>query len=85
MIQEIVHNTLKHAQATSLKIGLGQDDGFLLILAHDDGKGFDVARAKEESGGLGLKSLESRTEILNGQLIIESTPRGTEHFIKIPV
>ena len=86
MIQEIVHNTLKHAHASWLKIGLGEDDGFLLILAQDDGSGFDVARAKEESGGLGLKSLESRTEILNGQLIIESTPeRGTEHFIKIPV
>jgi len=85
MIQEIVHNTLKHAQASYLKIGLGQDDGFFLILAHDNGKGFDVARAKQESGGLGLKSLESRTEILNGQLVIESSSQGTEHFIKIPV
>jgi signal transduction histidine kinase len=54
-------------------------------LAHDNGKGFDVARAKQESGGLGLKSLESRTEILNGQLVIESSSQGTEHFIKIPV
>jgi signal transduction histidine kinase len=86
MIQEIVHNTLKHAKATSLKIGLGQDEGFLLILAHDNGKGFDVAAARQESGGLGLKSLDSRTEILNGQLIIESIPgKGTEHFIKIPL
>ena len=86
MIQEIVHNTVKHARAKHLKIGLGQEDGFLLILAKDDGKGFDIAKAKEESSGLGLKSLESRTEILNGQLIIESKPaHGTEHFIKIPV
>jgi signal transduction histidine kinase len=86
MIQEIVHNTVKHARAKHLKIGLGQEDGFLLILAKDDGKGFDIAKAKEESNGLGLKSLESRTEILNGQLIIESKPgHGTEHFIKIPV
>lgn len=86
MIQEIVHNTMKHAQAKHLKIGLGQEEGFLLILAKDDGRGFDVSKAKGESMGLGLKSLESRTEILNGQLIIESKlTQGTEHFIKIPV
>lgn len=86
MIQEIVHNTVKHAQAKHLKIGMGQEEGFLLILTKDDGNGFDVAKAKEESNGLGLKSLETRTEILNGQLVLESKPgQGTEHFIKIPV
>jgi signal transduction histidine kinase len=86
MLQEIVQNTLKHAKAKTLQIGLAQEDGFLLILTKDDGKGFDVNRAKEESTGLGLKSLESRKEILHGQLIIESSPeQGTNHFIKIPI
>src|SRR3982751_3088365 len=55
MIQEIVQNTLKHSKARKLQIGLGQEDGFLLILTKDDGKGFDVAKAKDASG-LGLKS-----------------------------
>jgi signal transduction histidine kinase len=86
MLQEIVQNTIKHSKARNLQIGVGQEDGNLLILLKDDGKGFDVSRAKEESGGLGLKSLETRNEILKGQLIIESSPdTGTNHFIKIPV
>ena len=85
MLQEIVQNTLKHARAKTLQIGIAQEEGFLLILTKDDGKGFDVNRAKEESTGLGLKSLESRREILNGHLTIDSTPdKGTNHFIKIP-
>ncbi|MBC7903837.1 MAG: sensor histidine kinase [Gemmatimonadaceae bacterium] len=85
MIQEIIHNALKHSNANTLKIGIGQEDGFLMILVRDDGKGFDLEKAKDESKGLGLKSLESRTEILNGQLVIDSKPgQGTEHFIKIP-
>jgi signal transduction histidine kinase len=86
MIQEIVQNTLKHAKAKNMQIGMTAEDGFVLILTKDDGKGFDVSKAKEDSGGLGLKSLESRKEILNGQLVIESTKQmGTNHFIKIPV
>jgi signal transduction histidine kinase len=86
MLQEIIQNTLKHAKAKTLQIGIAQEDGFLLILTKDDGHGFDVNRAKFESTGLGLKSLESRKEILNAQLIIDSTPeQGTNHFLKIPL
>ncbi|HMH22158.1 MAG TPA: sensor histidine kinase [Puia sp.] len=86
MIQEIVHNTLKHAQARNLQIGLSEEAGHLLFLTKDDGKGFDTEKEKGRSNGLGLKSLESRCEILNGILSLESKPgAGTNYFIKIPV
>jgi signal transduction histidine kinase len=85
MIQEIVHNTLKHAKAANLQIGLSEENGHLLFLTKDDGKGFDKDKALAGSTGLGLKSLESRCEILNGILSLESTPgAGTNYFIKIP-
>lgn len=86
MIQEIVHNTLKHAQAGNLQIGLSEENGNLLFLAKDDGKGFDKEKALAGSQGLGLRSLESRCEILNGVLTLDSKPgEGTNYFIKIPV
>jgi signal transduction histidine kinase len=86
MIQEIVHNTLKHAKAGNLQIGLSEEGGHLLFLTKDDGIGFDKERAVSGSPGLGLKSLESRCEILNGVLSLESKPgAGTNYFIKIPV
>ncbi len=86
MVQEIVHNTIKHAQAKNLQIGFSEEDGHLLCLTKDDGKGFDKAKILGGSQGLGLRSLESRCEILNGILTLESTPgSGTNYFIKIPV
>jgi signal transduction histidine kinase len=86
MVQEIVHNTIKHAQAKNLQIGFSEENGHLLCLTKDDGKGFDKAKILTASQGLGLRSLESRCEILNGILTLESTPgSGTNYFIKIPV
>jgi signal transduction histidine kinase len=86
MLQEIVHNTIKHAQAKNLQIGFSEENGHLLCLTKDDGKGFDREKALTVSQGLGLRSLESRCEILNGILTLESSPdTGTNYFIKIPV
>lgn len=86
MIQEIVNNTIKHAHAKNLQIAFREEENNILILTKDDGKGFEVEKIRSSSGGLGLKSLESRTEILNGKLILESDPqRGTNYTIKIPL
>ncbi|SFW19380.1 sensor histidine kinase [Chitinophaga sancti] len=86
IIQEITHNTLKHAKATQLQIVLSREDGFFLVLVKENGVGFDVGRVKAESTGLGMKSLAIRTDILNGSLVIESVlGQGTNYFIKIPV
>ena len=86
MVQEIVHNTIKHAQAKNLQIGFSEEGGHLLCLTKDDGRGFDKEKVLASSLGLGLRSLESRCEILNGILTLESEPGGgTNYFIKIPV
>jgi signal transduction histidine kinase len=86
MIQEIVHNTIKHAKAKNLQIGMSEESGHLLFLTKDDGRGFDKEKELGRAGGLGLKSLASRCEILNGILSLESKPgAGTNYFIKIPL
>jgi signal transduction histidine kinase len=86
MVQEIVHNTLKHANAHNLQIGFSEEGGHLLCLTKDDGKGFDKEKVLSGSQGLGLRSLESRCEILNGIMTLDSMPGGgTNYFIKIPV
>jgi signal transduction histidine kinase len=86
MIQEIVQNTLKHAQAKDLQIALGEENRNVLILTKDDGIGFDIERARKETMGLGLKSIESRAEILQGSINMESIPgHGTNYFVKIPL
>jgi signal transduction histidine kinase len=86
MMQEIIHNTLKHAQAKNLQIGLGKENNEIIILSKDDGVGFDPEKVRKSSSGLGLKSIESRIEILNGTYILKSSPgTGTSYFIKIPL
>jgi signal transduction histidine kinase len=85
IIQEIVYNTIKHAHAGQLQIAINLEGDHLLLLIREDGDGFDVKKAKEESSGLGMKSLEIRADILQGVLSINSAPgQGTHYFIKIP-
>src|SRR6185437_4709824 len=86
MIQEIIHNTIKHARARNLQIGFSEEGGHILCLTKDDGCGFDKEKALSGASGLGLRSLESRCEVLGGILQLDSAPgAGTNYFIKIPV
>jgi signal transduction histidine kinase len=86
MVQEIIHNTVKHSGARHLHIGISHESNRLLLMTKDDGQGFDAPKAREASGGLGLRSLESRAEILRGTLSIESKPNeGTRYYIEIPL
>ena len=51
----------------------------------DNGKGFD-ANQFQESGGLGLKLLKERIDMLGGLMNIKSTPdKGTDITLQIPV
>jgi len=51
MVQEIVHNTIKHAQARNLQIGFSEENGYLLCLTKDDGKGFDREKSPYQLSG----------------------------------
>jgi signal transduction histidine kinase len=85
IIQEIIHNTIKHAKAKTLQLGFGTENGELLILTQDDGKGFDIEKAQKYQDGFGLKSIESRIDLLNGYHNLQSGANGTSYFIKIPL
>lgn len=85
ILQEIIHNTLKHANASRLDIGFRQEADELLLLIQDNGQGFSVEKAREHSRGLGLKSLETRTDILRGSIHIRSAVgEGTRYYIRVP-
>jgi signal transduction histidine kinase len=85
IIQEIVHNSIKHAEATELKINLTCEKDMILLTIHDNGKGFDYNRESAENPGFGLKSLLRRTEFMNGKMYVESsTGKGTNYTFEIP-
>lgn len=84
IVQEIVHNTVKHAKATELKIDFSMKNGKYIIHTKDNGKGFNYNRLDPGRMGIGLRSLLSRTEIMGGQMYIDSGAGGTEYNIEIP-
>lgn len=86
MVQEIVHNTIKHAQASILSIEMKMNEDNLILSSEDNGKGFNYQSAIEENRGLGLRSLVSRNDIMTGNFYIDSAlGKGTIYTIEIPI
>lgn len=86
IVQEIIHNTIKHANASILTLQMNIKENKLLLISEDNGKGFDYLHASKENAGLGLRNLVSRTEVMGGNLYIESkTGKGTIYTIEIPI
>ncbi|WP_299684211.1 sensor histidine kinase [uncultured Dokdonia sp.] len=85
IIQELVTNIIKHANASEANISLTQHDNELNIMVEDNGKGFK-ARTLQEKDGMGLGSIERRIEHLEGTMEVDSAiGRGTSVSIDIPL
>jgi signal transduction histidine kinase len=85
IVQEIIHNTMKHAKATELTILLTKEKHYLVLSTKDNGMGFDYRQQIKESSGLGLKSLMNRIYLLKAEFSIDSKPgKGTSITIQIP-
>jgi len=86
IITEIINNTIKHAKAQTLFIEIKKDHKQIFLHTKDDGKGFDYNDAMKNHLGLGLRTLLSRAEMLNGILYIDSKPgSGTQYNFEIPL
>lgn len=78
VVQEALHNSVKHAQPGRVDIRLYQqadDAGTLIVEVTDDGIGFNPNVA--HPGHLGLDSMRDRTEWLGGRLTVASSPEGS--------
>lgn len=86
MIQEIVHNTIKHAKASLLFIEFKVKQNVLYLTIADNGKGFNYEEKLKENTGLGLLNLQSRAEVINANFTMQSEPdKGTNYFLEIPL
>jgi len=84
ILQEALHNAVKHSQARKLKVTIGESASNLDLAVSDKGAGFDVQAALNK-GGLGLISMQERARLVNGMIEIESRPRcGTSIRVHIP-
>jgi len=86
IVQEIMHNTIKHAKASMLIIKISTQDNRLFLMSADNGIGFDYISKNHDNLGLGLRNLQSRTEVMGGEFTCNAEPgKGTAYTIEIPL
>ncbi len=82
--QEALHNTVKHAGASTVGLRLLAGREAIALEVRDDGAGFDPAAAFP--GHLGLQSMRERAAQVGGTLELTSTPGvGTRVRVVIPL
>ncbi|MCE7040429.1 sensor histidine kinase [Dyadobacter sp. CY312] len=80
IIQEAMANILKHAKASEIQLFLYEEDELITLQISDNGSGF-----KSDKKGIGLESLTSRVNEMDGSLEITTSGDGTELLIAIPL
>ncbi|MBW1298959.1 sensor histidine kinase [Aquimarina litoralis] len=83
IIQELITNTLKHAEASKIKIEMKNLNKILIIVYEDDGKGLNQEQLQYRKG-LGLKNIESRLSVLSGSIDFLEKKSGMKVELKIP-
>lgn len=70
VIQELLNNSLKHANANEILIQINTEDDELVIQYEDDGVGFDQENLVRK--GMGLENIKSRINYMHGSISIDS-------------
>lgn len=84
VVQEILSNIIRHAEATKVSIELVKHESELVLVIEDNGKGFDTNASKNH--GIGIKNVATRVEYLNGSVNFDSAiGRGTSVIVEIPL
>ena len=89
VIQEALTNVVRHAQASRVRVELGQEGNVVDLLMRDDGVGFDVKAAMEDASkgqSLGILGLQERIYMIGGRVQFESVlNHGTEIRAQLPI
>jgi signal transduction histidine kinase len=75
VIQELLNNIIKHAQATKITIQMNYRKEQLTIKLSDNGAGFDAGRVLHygSGNGIGLSNIRNRIKLIEGKFKIDST------------
>lgn len=83
MIQEFLHNVVKHARASHAMLELVEHEDHISLMIEDDGIGMQEEHSVK---GKGIKSIQSKVAYLNGHLeITGKKDSGTLIVVELPV
>lgn len=84
LIQEGLQNSMKHANASLVKVILEIRDSTIALLIQDDGDGFDL-NEKNKKDSYGIIGMKERVDLLDGKLHIRTAPQeGTTIKVILP-
>ena len=84
MIQEVFHNIVKHAKASSVDVDISSDEKETSIHVTDNGIGFEPATLNNKETGIGLKSIQQRCALIKAIFLMNSQPgKGTHIHLTI--
>ncbi len=75
LMQEALTNVVKHADADRCVVELLRDDGALLLVVRDDGRGLDPS-ALDRRGGFGVTGMRERARLAGGDLSLGAGRSG---------
>jgi signal transduction histidine kinase len=83
IIQELLQNSIKHAQATEILVQLTRNGDDIAILVEDNGVGFDPANITK---GMGTDNLRQRVHFIHGEMSVQTAQgQGVSTLITVPV
>jgi signal transduction histidine kinase len=71
--QEAFQNVARHANASQVRVTIGNEDAGLCLRIHDNGVGFNLGALRQRKG-LGLVSMKERVRAVDGTVRIDSSP-----------
>jgi signal transduction histidine kinase len=89
IFQESFSNITKYAQASRVSVSIKKQEGGVVFLVEDNGRGFDPQKIINENiadRGLGLTAMDERARMLGGTLNIWSQEgQGTKITFNVPI
>lgn len=85
IVQELLNNIVKHAEATSVHISMDYQINKLLLTVEDNGKGFDIEKQlSPDYQALGLRNIHNRISLVKGNIFFKSElQKGTMVTIEL--
>jgi signal transduction histidine kinase len=81
IMQEAIHNAIKHSGATDIFVTIKDEPSLLQVSIHDNGNGLK----SNDSNGVGIINMQQRVALLGGKMELINTSQGLNVEIILPV
>ncbi len=83
IIQELIANSLKHSQSSKVLVKIINENELFRVTYEDNGGGFNLDEITHKKG-IGIKNIESRLSVMNGEIVYDQSSEGIKVRFQIP-